>query len=116
MQYLPIIQHPDSRLRVKATTVESFDKELANQANKMLATMYDANGIGLAGTQVDFHRRPIAGDVSENRDAPITFVNPEILLIGETVSSEEGCLSIPGVHATVKRSDRINISAKSIDG
>ena len=74
MQYLPILQHPDSRLRVKATTVESFDKELANQADKMLATMYDANGIGLAGTQVDFHRRLIVVDVSESRDGPITLV------------------------------------------
>ena len=116
MQYLPILQHPDSRLRVKATKVESFDEELANQADKMLATMYNANGIGLAGTQVDFHRRLIVIDVSEDRDGPIKLVNPEIELIGETVSSEEGCLSIPGVHDAVKRSDRINISAQSIDG
>ena len=116
MQYLPILQHPDSRLRVKATKVESFDEELANQADKMLATMYNANGIGLAGTQVDFHQRLIVIDVSENRDSPIKLVNPEIELVGEAVSNEEGCLSIPGVYDAVKRSDRINVSAQSLDG
>ena len=96
--------------------VEHFDEKLADQAEKMLATMYDARGIGLAGTQVDFHQRLIVIDVSENRDSPIKLVNPEIKLIGETVSNEEGCLSIPGVYDTVKRSDRINVSAQSIDG
>ena len=116
MQYLPILQHPDSRLRVKATKVESFDDELANQADKMLATMYNANGIGLAGTQVDFHQRLIVIDVSENRDSPIKLVNPEIELVGEAVSNEEGCLSIPGVYDAVKRIDRINVSAQSLDG
>ena len=96
--------------------VEDFDERLDDQAEKMLATMYDAKGIGLAGTQVDFHQRLIVVDVSENRDSPIKLVNPEIKLIGETVSNEEGCLSIPGVYDTVKRSDRINVLAQSIDG
>ncbi len=96
--------------------VKRFDEKLSDQAEKMLATMYDAKGIGLAGTQVDFHQRLIVIDVSENRDSPIKLVNPEIKLIGETVSNEEGCLSIPGVYDTVKRSDRINVSAQSIDG
>ena len=116
MHHLPILPHPDSRLRIKAAVVERFDKKLADQAEKMLATMYDAKGIGLAGTQVDFHQRVIVIDVSENRDSPIKLVNPEIELIGETVSNEEGCLSIPGVYDSVKRSDRINVSAQAIDG
>ena len=116
MHYLPILQHPDSRLRIKASVVEHFDENLADQAEKMLATMYDANGIGLAGTQVDFHQRLIVIDVSANRNCPIKLVNPKIELIGETVSNEEGCLSIPGVYDAVKRSNRINVSAQSIDG
>ena len=116
MHHLPILQHPDSRLRIKASMVEHFDENLADQAEKMLATMYDAKGIGLAGTQVDIHQRLIVIDVSENRDSPIKLVNPVNKLIGETVSNEEGCLSIPGVYDTVKRSDRINVSAQSIDG
>ena len=116
MHHLPILQHPDRRLRIKAAVVEHFDEKLADQAEKMLATMYDAKGIGLAGTQVDFHQRVIVIDVSENRDRPIKLVNPEIELIGEIVSNEEGCLSIPGVYDSVKRSDRINVSAQAIDG
>ena len=116
MHYLPILQHPDSRLRIKASVVEHFDENLADQAEKMLATMYDAKGIGLAGTQVDFHQRLIVIDVSANRNCPIKLVNPKIELIGETVSNEEGCLSIPGVYDAVKRSNRINVSAQSIDG
>ena len=116
MHRLPILQHPDRRLRIKATVIKHFDEKLADQAEKMLATMYDAKGIGLAGTQVDFHQRLIVIDVSENRDSPIKLVNPEIELIGETVSNEEGCLSIPGVYDAVKRNNRINVSAQSIDG
>ena len=116
MHHLPILQHPDRRLRIKAAVVEHFDKKLADQAEKMLATMYDAKGIGLAGTQVDFHQRVIVIDVSENRDSPIKLVNPKIELIGQTVSNEEGCLSIPGVYDSVKRSDRVNVSAQAIDG
>tara|TARA_B100000989_G_scaffold257329_1_gene206832 strand:+ start:348 stop:845 length:498 start_codon:yes stop_codon:yes gene_type:complete len=116
MHRLPILQHPDRRLRIKATAIKHFDEKLADQAEKMLATMYDAKGIGLAGTQVDFHQRLIVIDVSENRDSPIKLVNPEIELIGETVSNEEGCLSIPGVYDAVKRNNRINVSAQSIDG
>ena len=116
MHHLPILQHPDRRLRIKASVVEHFDEKLADQAEKMLATMYDAKGIGLAGTQVDFHQRVIVIDVSENRDSPIKLVNPEIELIGETVSNEEGCLSIPGVYDSVKRNDKINVSAQAIDG
>ena len=116
MHLLPILQHPDRRLRIKASVVMQFDEKLADQAEKMLATMYGAKGIGLAGTQVDFHQRVIVIDVSENRDSPIKLVNPEIELIGETVSNEEGCLSIPGVYDSVKRSDRINVSAQTIDG
>ena len=116
MHYLPILQHPERRLRIKASVVEHFDEKLADQAEKMLATMYDAKGIGLAGTQVDFHQRLIVIDVSENRDSPMTLVNPQIELIGETVPNEEGCLSIPGVHESVKRNDRINVSAQSTDG
>ena len=116
MHHLPILQHPDQRLRIKAAVVEHFDEKLADQAEKMLATMYDAKGIGLAGTQVDFHQRVIVIDVSENRDSPIKLVNPEIELIGETVSNEEGCLSIPGVYDSVKRSDRISVSAQAVDG
>ena len=113
MHHLPILQHPDSRLRIKASMVEHFDEKLADQAEKMLATMYDAKGIGLAGTQVDFHQRLIVIDVSENRDSPIKLVNPEIELMGKP-SPTKRAVYPSRVYDSVKRSDRINVSAQAI--
>ena len=83
----------------------------------MLETMYDANGIGLAATQVNVHERVVVMDVSENRDEPIVLINPTITWMGdERVKGEEGCLSVPGIYDGVERATAIKLSAQDADG
>ena len=79
MARLQILEYPDPRLRTKAKPVEVFDAALAQMVEDMFETMYAAPGIGLAATQVDFHKRLIVMDVSEGKNEPLVFCNPEIL-------------------------------------
>jgi len=78
----------------------------------MFETMYDANGIGLAATQVDFHERLIVIDVSQDRDQPLVLINPEIVWASEeTLLGEEGCLSVPGIYDGVARASAVKVKA-----
>ena len=69
----------------------------------MFETMYAAPGIGLAATQVDVHQRLIVIDVSDERNQPLVLINPEILTREGEASTEEGCLSVPGIFDEVER-------------
>ena len=100
---LDILFYPDAQLRRTAAAVGNVDGKLVTLIDHMLETMYDAPGIGLAATQVNVHQRVVVIDVSEENDAPLTLINPEILLTEGTAEMQEGCLSIPGVYETVKR-------------
>lgn len=115
---LKILIFPDPRLRKVAKKVTKFDKSLENLANDMLETMYIANGIGLAATQVDRHIRLIVMDLSEERDDPRIFINPtfKILKNHKLFEFEEGCLSIPGFNETIARPDKIELTWQDING
>ena len=115
---LKILIFPDPRLRKVAKKVTKFDKSLENLANDMLETMYTANGIGLAATQVDRHIRLIVMDLSEERDDPRIFINPtfKILKNHKLFEFEEGCLSIPGFNETISRPDKIELTWQDIKG
>ncbi len=115
---LKILIFPDPRLRKVAEKVTKFDKSLENLAKSMLKTMYDANGIGLAATQVDQHIRLIVMDLSENRDDPRIFINPtyKILENHSLYEFEEGCLSIPGFNEVIARPDKIELRWQDLDG
>ena len=115
---LKILIFPDPRLRKVAKKVTKFDKSLENLANDMLETMYIANGIGLAATQVDRHIRLIVMDLSEERDDPRIFINPtfKILKNHKLFEFEEGCLSIPGFNETITRPDKIELTWQDIKG
>ena len=115
---LKILIFPDPRLRKVAKKVTKFDKRLENLANDMLETMYIANGIGLAATQVDRHIRLIVMDLSEERDDPRIFINPtfKILKNHKLFEFEEGCLSIPGFNETIARPDKIELTWQDIKG
>jgi len=115
---LKILIFPDPRLRKVAEKITKFDKSLENLANSMLKTMYDANGIGLAATQVDRHIRLIVMDLSENRDDPRIFINPtyKILENHSLYEFEEGCLSIPGFNEVIARPDKIELRWQDLDG
>ncbi len=113
---LEILEFPDPRLRTVAKPVEVFDEKLGFLVNNMLETMYGANGIGLAATQVNQHIRLLVLDVSEERDQPKIYVNSEIINQEGEQICEEGCLSVPGIYANVKRADHIRIRAQNLNG
>tara|TARA_B000000441_G_C21558792_1_gene241691 strand:- start:124 stop:633 length:510 start_codon:yes stop_codon:yes gene_type:complete len=115
---LKILIFPDPRLRKVAKKVTKFDKSLENLANDMLKTMYEANGIGLAATQVDCHIRLIVMDISEDRNDPRIFVNPsyKVLDSHKLFEFEEGCLSIPGFNQIISRPDKIELTWKDLSG
>ncbi|SCK10489.1 peptide deformylase [Vogesella sp. LIG4] len=116
MALLNILHYPDPRLHKVAKPVEVFDAALQKQVDDMFETMYEARGIGLAATQVDFHQRLIVIDISEDKSAPYVFINPEFLMKdGETVY-EEGCLSVPGIYDKVTRAERVKVRAQDRNG
>lgn len=111
MALLTILEYPDPRLRTLATAVEQVDDGVRQLIDDMLETMYSANGIGLAATQVDVHQRALVADVSEERDQPAIFVNPVIVEKDGVEVMEEGCLSVPGIYEKVERAERIRVKA-----
>lgn len=118
MAVLPLVYSPDPRLKIKSEPVEKVDKEIRKLLDDMLDTMYEMNGVGLAGVQVGVHKRVLVMDTGQSgryadendetppkgRVSPVKMVNPEIIWTSEDDSPyEEGCLSFPGQYAEVKR-------------
>ena len=117
MTQLTILRYPDPRLHTVARPVAAVDARLQKLVNDMLATMYEAEGIGLAATQVDVHERLVVIDVSEGRDKPLVLINPEILWASdEKQVNDEGCLSVPGIYDGVERSSAVKVQALDLDG
>lgn len=114
---LPILEFPDPRLRIKAKPVATVDDAVRRLIDDMLETMYDAQGIGLAATQVDRHIQLIVMDLSEGKNEPRVFINPTVTPLGDTKAPyDEGCLSVPGFYETVERPARVRIQALDRDG
>src|SRR6476619_2665900 len=104
MSKLDILRYPDPRLHKVARPVAEFDERIGSLVDDMLETMYAAEGVGLAATQVDIHERVIVIDVSEARDQPIVLINPELVAASEEMTmAEEGCLSVPEIYDKVQR-------------
>jgi len=117
MAILTVLRFPDERLRTKATPVAEVNDEIRRIVNDMFETMYAENGVGLAATQVDIHKRIVVIDVSENKESPYVLINPEIIEKSEdTVVNEEGCLSVPGCYAKVNRHTKVKVKALDVDG
>lgn len=114
-QILPILTYPDPRLHTVAQPVAlelGVDTAIRALIADMLATMRDAQGIGLAATQVDVHQRLIVMDVSEEHDTPLVLINPELVWASpEKIKGDEGCLSVPGIYDGVERSASVRVSA-----
>ena len=115
---LKILKFPDPRLRTVAKKVEKFDKSLEKLTKDMLHTMYEDNGIGLAATQVNRHIRVIVMDLSEERNEPRIFINPEYKILNKEslASFEEGCLSVPGFNEEIIRPDKIELKWQDLAG
>jgi len=117
MAILPILCYPDPRLQKVARPVQAVDDRIRTLVADMLATMYDAQGVGLAATQVDVHERVVVIDVSEERNEPMVLINPEITWASpERKKGDEGCLSVPGVYDGVERAAEIEFKALDADG
>ncbi|GAA0324043.1 peptide deformylase [Psychrobacter aestuarii] len=117
MALLPILSYPDPRLRTIAQPVKEVDDEIRTLIDDMFETMYDAQGIGLAATQVDRHIQLIVMDLSEDKNEPLVFINPKVTpLIDDKKPYEEGCLSVPDVYDTVERPTKVRIEALDADG
>ena len=117
MTQLTILRYPDPRLHTVAKPVAAVDARLHTLVDNMLQTMYEAEGIGLAATQVDVHERLVVIDVSEGRDKPLVLINPDIVWASpEKQINDEGCLSVPGIYDGVERSVSIKVEALNLDG
>lgn len=117
MAQLTILRYPDPRLHTVAKPVAQVDDALRRLIDDMLETMYEADGVGLAATQVDRHIRLLVMDTSEQRDQPLVLINPEIIARSdERRRAEEGCLSVPTVYDEVERPARVTVRALDRDG
>jgi peptide deformylase len=116
MALLQILRYPDPRLHRRAAAVAKVDAPIRQLAADMAATMYAAPGIGLAAPQVDQLLRLIVIDVSEDKSQLQVFINPELMEKSGECEGEEGCLSVPGIYETVKRSSHVRVRALGLDG
>ncbi len=117
MALLNILCYPDPRLHTVARPVQSVDARVRRLIADMRETMYEADGIGLAATQVDVHERLIVIDVSGQRNDPLVLVNPEITWASDKMQlNDEGCLSVPGIYDGVERPSAIRLNALDGDG
>ena len=117
MSDLKILIFPDPKLRKVAKKIDKFDKSLEILSKSMLKTMYEAEGIGLAATQVDIHIRLVVMDLSEEKNEPRVFVNPEYTILDKSpFTYEEGCLSIPGFNEEISRPSKILLKWQDLQG
>jgi peptide deformylase len=117
MARLRILRYPDPRLHLVARPVATVDDRIRTLVDDMLETMYAAEGVGLAATQVDVHERVIVMDTSEQRDRAVVLINPELLAHGDELRlAEEGCLSVPAIYDKVERWAEVTVRALGRDG
>lgn len=116
MALLPILRYPDPRLAKIAAPVKKVDDSIRRLVKDMAETMYEAPGIGLAATQVDVHKQVVVIDVSEERNELRAFINPLIENREGEQEGEEGCLSVPGIYDTVKRSGQVRVRYLDLEG
>ncbi len=117
MSQLDILRYPDPRLHKVARPVAAVDDRIRRLVDDMLETMYGAEGVGLAATQVDVHERVIVIDISDAHDEPIVLINPELVDTSEEMTLvDEGCLSVPEVYDKVPRHARVCVRALDRSG
>ena len=113
---LKIIKYPDPRLREVCTSVSEVDEAVRQLVYRMLDLMFEGQGIGLAAPQVGVTARIFVASPSFDEDDFLVYINPEIIDAEGSCEADEGCLSLPGLTCSVKRSTKITIRALDIDG
>ncbi len=111
-----IIEIPDERLRINCAPVTDF-AAVQTLIDDLLDTLYSTdNGVGLAATQIAETKSIMVIDISEERNQPMVFINPEIIESEGETSYQEGCLSVPEIYADVDRFLRVKVKAFDRDG
>jgi peptide deformylase len=117
MAILNILRYPDPRLHKIAKPVTVFDERLAQLVADMAETMYDAPGVGLAASQVDVHEQVVVIDITEEKNALVAYINPEIVWASDDKQVyDEGCLSVPGIYDGVERPSKVKVRAFDVKG
>ncbi|HRE12791.1 MAG TPA: peptide deformylase [Usitatibacteraceae bacterium] len=116
MAILDILQYPDPRLHLPAARVEKIDAATRQLVADMAETMYAAEGVGLAATQVNVHKQIVVMDISDDRSGLRVFINPEITRMEGLSVNQEGCLSVPGIYENVERADSVTVTALDENG
>ena len=116
MTKLNILRFPDKRLRIKAKKVVEIDESIRTLVADMFETMTNADGIGLAATQINFHQQIVVIDISKERNQPLCLINPKIIKESGHRDYEEGCLSVPEYKAMITRAENITVEALNENG
>ena len=118
MALLKILIFPDPRLRTKAKPVQNIDWAIKELSDDMLETMYEGEGIGLAATQINVHKRIIVVDITKEKKEPQVLINPEIkkIIDPEKRAYSEGCLSVPGFYEELQRPSSVEVSYQDLEG
>lgn len=116
MQKLELVLLPDESLRKVCNPLSDITEATHQLIENMFHTMYEAPGIGLAAPQIGCSDRIIVVDVSEEKNQPVALINPEIIESAGEITWEEGCLSIPGIYAEVRRPSEILVRGINPDG
>ena len=117
MAILNILRYPDPRLHKVAKPVTVFDARLEQLVADMAETMYDAPGVGLAASQVDVHEQVVVIDITEEKNALVAYINPEIVWASDDKQVyDEGCLSVPGIYDGVERPSMVKVRAFDVKG
>ena len=116
MAMLPVLEHPDTRLRKTARPVTAFDADLASLVDDMLETVDAHQALGLSSIQVDDERAVLVITPTADPSAPRVFINPELVRKSAPGFVEEGCLSIPGIEGNVIRSTQVTVRAMDVSG
>jgi len=116
MAKMTVLKYPDERLRKVAQPIDKVDDSIRSVIDDMFEPMYEEQGVGLAATQVDVHKRLFVADCSEDQNEPLVFINPEITEAEGHFKNDEGCLSFPGVYAKVERAEKITVTALDKNG
>ena len=112
-----ILEFPDPRLRTIAKPVETVDASIRTLIDDMFETMYEAQGLGLAATQIDVHLRVVVIDLQDDEHEPLVMINPVFdTLTKEIDEMQEGCLSVPGFNEEITRPDNIILEWQDLDG
>lgn len=116
MAVLPILNHPDPRLRKKTPPVQKFDSALQKLIDDLFETMYAAPGVGLAANQVGVQLRLAVMDCSDEHNQPLVLINPEVLETSDRQEMEEGCLSVPDIRDKILRYNKLKLRALDREG